>query len=77
MFWRMANGLSKMLLPYTSTLPHVGGMKHVIIFINVDFPAPLGPNNPTISPSLMEKLTWSSAFWLPYILVMFSTVIDI
>jgi hypothetical protein len=34
----------------------------VNIFIKVDFPAPLGPKKPTISPLLMENEMLSSAF---------------
>jgi hypothetical protein len=51
----------------------VGARYPVRIFINVDFPAPFGPNNPNTSPRCTEKLTLSSAFWAPYIFDIFST----
>src|SRR5687768_11858050 len=31
----------------------------------VDFPAPLGPRNPYISPRFTTRLTWSTATWSP------------
>jgi hypothetical protein len=31
-------------------VPSLGGINPVIIFMVVDFPAPLGPKNPTILP---------------------------
>ena len=34
--------------------------------MQVVFPAPFGPNNPNISPSLISKLTFFSASILPY-----------
>ena len=43
----------------------VWGMKQVIIFIIVDFPAPFGPRNPTTFPSDASNETSSSAFWAP------------
>jgi hypothetical protein len=42
-------------------------MKQAMIFIRVDFPAPLGPSNPTTSPRSIVKLTWSRAYWSPYL----------
>src|SRR6478736_4037669 len=57
--------------PPTVTVPSVGGMYPVAIFIVVDFPAPFGPRKPTISPSPIENEMLSTAFWLPYILVRF------
>jgi hypothetical protein len=41
----------------------------VIIFIVVDFPAPLGPNSPIISPFFNAKDTSLTATLLPYFLV--------
>ena len=41
---------STMSYPAICIDPSDGGMKPVIIFIVVDFPAPLGPKNPNISP---------------------------
>ncbi len=40
-----------------------------MIFIVVDFPAPLGPKNPTISPFSTEKDIVLTAFCVPYVLV--------
>ena len=42
-------------LPPTESSPLVGGINPVIIFIVVDFPAPFGPNSPTISPFSILK----------------------
>ena len=47
----------------------------VIIRISVDFPAPLGPSNPKISPSFTLKETSSTAVKSPYFLTMCSTSI--
>jgi hypothetical protein len=44
------------LYPHIQAEPVFYVYKPVIIDINVVFPAPLGPNNPNISPYLMEKL---------------------
>jgi len=41
--------------------PAVGWIKVHSSFIKVVFPAPLGPNNPKISPSLTVRFTWSTA----------------
>ena len=51
--------------PATSTIPLVGGMNPVIIFIVVDFPAPFGPRKPRISPCSTEKLSEVTAGKFP------------
>ena len=45
------------------------------MFIVVLFPAPFGPNKPTISPSFIVKLISSTATTFPYFLVIFFTSI--
>ena len=63
--------------PATSTVPLVGGIKPVIIFIVVDFPAPLGPRNPSISPCSTEKVKDETAGKSPKFLVMSETSINL
>ena len=41
---------------FNFTLPSVLGIAEVMILKVVDFPDPLGPNNPKISPFLTPKL---------------------
>ena len=54
--WRLAcRDSSDMSYPPMVTVPLVGGVYPVMIFIVVDFPAPLGPRKPRISPCLTEK----------------------
>src|SRR5947207_4696062 len=48
-----------------------------MIFIVVDFPAPLGPKNPTISPFPTDMEIPSTARCAPYNFVRFFTSIDI
>ena len=60
----------------TLTLPEVGGMKQVMIFISVDLPAPLGPSSPTI-PLLIESVTSLRASCSPYCLVIWLISMDI
>src|ERR1700730_7335473 len=45
--------------------PDVGGMSPATQLKNVDLPAPFGPINPTISPSLTSTLAFDSATKLP------------
>ena len=61
--------------PFTSIVPSVGSIKPVIMFIVVDFPAPLGPKKPTTSPSFTVKLMLSTATKFPYFFVTFFTSI--
>src|ERR1700682_2531147 len=56
-------------------LPEVIGINVVIIRISVDLPAPFGPSNPKISPSLTLKETSSTAVKSPYFFTMCSTSI--
>ena len=49
------------LKPATLILPEVGSVRPRSISIIVDFPAPLGPSSPNISPSLISRLRWSTA----------------
>jgi hypothetical protein len=46
-------------------------------FIVVDFPDPLGPINPKISPFPTSKEILSTAFWVPYDFVSALTFNDI
>jgi hypothetical protein len=43
--------------PFMVTFPSVGFNTPVMIFSIVDFPAPLTPMMPTVSPRQTEKLT--------------------
>src|SRR5687767_14299520 len=61
--------------PPTVTLPSVGGINPVIIRIEVDLPAPLGPRNPSTSPRSTEKDTPSTARLGPKVLTRLSTLI--
>jgi hypothetical protein len=42
----------------------------------VDFPAPLGPKNPTTSPDGIVNETSFTAIWSPYLLLNLFTSID-
>ena len=42
-------------IPQTDTFPELLNTIPEIMFINVDFPAPLGPNKPNILPTLIFK----------------------
>src|SRR5436853_7742973 len=55
--------------------PSVGGMNPVIIRMDVDFPAPLGPRNPSTSPRSTENDTPLTARFVPNVLTKFSTLI--
>ncbi len=57
--------------PAIRAVPADGGRKPVRTRIVVVFPAPLGPRNPTISPSFTEKVTSATAVWVGYFLVRF------
>src|SRR5208282_4855912 len=52
--------------PFTQISPLVGTRMPVNILMLVDFPAPLGPMYPTVSPRSIEKLTWSTAARVRY-----------
>src|SRR6476660_3218249 len=58
-------GLSTMLWPPMVTSPAVGGMKPVIMRIEVLLPAPLGPRNPSTSPFSTVNETPFTAFFGP------------
>src|SRR5258708_3242354 len=47
--------------PSTAASPLVGVSRPQRIRIVVDFPAPLGPRNPKISPRFTVSVTWSTA----------------
>ena len=64
-----------MSYPATVTLPLLGGMYPVIIFIVVVFPAPLGPRNPKTSPGSTRKEMPVIAGKSPKFLVTFSSSI--
>src|SRR5688572_30947908 len=68
-------GTSTMSWPPTLTLPSVGGMKPVIMRMEVDLPAPLGPRNPRTSPRSTEKEIRLTATFGPKVFVKFSTLI--
>src|SRR5438045_4926232 len=56
-----ASGSASMSWPQITAVPLVGARKPVIIFIVVDLPAPLGPRNPSTSPSGTLNDTSSTA----------------
>ena len=60
--------------PQTWAFPEVVGNRVVSMLIVVLFPAPLGPRNPKISPSLTSKLTLSTAFTCPKVFTRPSTL---
>src|SRR5687768_3340084 len=68
-------GSSTMSWPPTVTFPSVGGMKPVIMRMEVDLPAPLGPRNPRTSPRSTEKEIRLTATLGPKVFVKFSTLI--
>jgi len=51
--------------PPTSARPEVGSRRPQSILIAVDFPAPLAPRNPKISPSFTSNEMWSTAVKSP------------
>ena len=57
--------------PQIVAVPLVGARIPVSIFKVVDFPAPLGPRNPTICPAGISSESASTAVWLPNLLVSF------
>ena len=59
-------------IPRTSRLPDVRVETAAIIFIVVDLPAPLGPNNPNDSPRCTSNEMPSTATNSSYFLTMFS-----
>ena len=56
----------ELLLEEDTRIPsNFNKMYPVIMFMVVDFPAPLGPKKPTISPFSILKLALSTAIWGP------------
>src|SRR5271166_3272813 len=72
---RTASGSEATSCPSIFAHPAVIGINVVIIRIKVDFPAPFGPSNPKISPSLTANETSSTAVNSPYRLTICSTSI--
>src|SRR6202007_71236 len=68
-------GFSSMSWPPTVMVPTEGGMKPVIIRMEVDFPAPFGPRKPRTSPRSTENETLLTASFGPNALVRFWTLI--
>src|ERR1051326_2024225 len=64
-----------MSAPHTTAVPELGARKPVIIFMVVDFPAPLGPRKPSTSPRLTARETSSTARIGPKCLVRWRTEI--
>src|SRR5919108_4274941 len=56
--------------------PESGSRNPVIIFIVVDFPAPLGPRNPSTSPRITFSETPSTALILPKLFLSASASIN-
>src|SRR5579862_4976206 len=65
MFCLMASDCVAMSRPPTVALPEVGFSRPQSIRIVVDFPAPLGPRKPKISPRWTSRFTWSTATNVP------------
>src|SRR3990172_6308724 len=63
-----------MSCPATCPEPEVGVMIPQSMRMVVDFPEPLGPRNPKISPFFTEKVILSTAVKAPKHLTRFSTV---
>src|ERR1051325_12187946 len=68
-------GFSAISYPPTVIRPSVGGMKPVIMRMEVDLPAPLGPRNPSTSPRSTENEMPFTARFVPNALTKFSTLI--
>jgi hypothetical protein len=68
-------GFSTISNPPTVILPSVGGIKPVIMRMEVDLPAPFGPRNPKTSPRSTENETPSTARFAPNNFVRLSTFI--
>ena len=58
-------GFSMMSTPLIIASPEVEEMYPVIMFMVVDFPAPLGPRKPRISPSFTSNEILLTAFLSP------------
>src|SRR5262249_42769377 len=54
---RTASACVTMSKPLTRAVPAVGGSRVVSMRMSVDFPAPLGPSSPKISPCSTAKVT--------------------
>src|SRR5512136_602011 len=61
----ISSGSLKMSCPATCPLPEVGVSMPQSIRIVVDFPEPLGPRNPKISPRFTEKVILFTAVNAP------------
>jgi len=58
---RISSGFLATSNPFTEALPDVGVNRPHNMRITVDFPAPLGPRNPKISPFSTARETSSTA----------------
>src|ERR1019366_7089592 len=72
MFWRTSSDCVTTSKPPTVARPEVGASKPHMIRMVVDFPAPLGPRNPKISPRATSMETSSTATKSPKRLTSFS-----
>src|SRR5579871_5085011 len=70
---RAASGLRLTSCPAMRATPEVMGSSVVIMRMSVDFPAPLGPSRPKVSPSSTAKEISSTAVNSPYFFTMCST----
>src|SRR6266849_2770172 len=62
---RARRGSRQTSTPLTQTEPAVGRSNPTIIFMVVDFPAPLGPRKPKNSPRWTVRLSWLTATFCP------------
>src|SRR5580704_13173703 len=75
---RISSGCVATSKPLTLALPDVGVSNPQSTRIVVDFPAPLGPRKPKISPLDTSRETWSTATKEPKVLtksVIFTAII--
>ncbi|MNR01959.1 hypothetical protein D3C85_1177940 [compost metagenome] len=57
--------------PFKNSVPRVGLLMVAIIFIRVDFPAPLGPSSPSTPLSMVMEKSDNPVFCWLYCLVRF------
>src|SRR5579859_6925944 len=72
MFWRTSSDCVATSYPLTVARPDVGASRPHRIRMVVDFPAPLGPRKPNISPRATSIETLSTATKSPKLLTSFS-----
>src|SRR5512147_2175389 len=76
-FLRTTSGCLATSVPATDASPDVGCSSPHNMRIVVDLPAPFGPRNPKISPSLASNEIWSTATNPPKRLVRSRTITEV